>query len=463
MEKCRAIKIAMIERKIDRFLDNFYRHTNKALLITGARQIGKTYSIREMGKRNFENFIEINFITSPDAVGIFQNAKDVAEILLRLSAFVDKPLVKGRTLVFFDEVQVCPDVVTLIKALVDEGSYRYALSGSLLGVELNNLRSEPVGYMDVKEMYPLDLEEFFVAIGMSQDVLKVLRQNWQEKTAVDGFVHQRLMSAFRLYLVVGGMPQAVQTYLSSNNLQEIVAIQKSILLEYQRDIMKYQRDDGSQKLYIEDIFQLIPSELNAKNKRFILKSLNEKARFSTYENSFLWLRDAGVALPTYNVEEPKLPLLLAKTRNLFKLFQSDVGLLASQFAGGIQLQLLNDSQSINFGSIYENLVAQELKAHGFMLYYYNNKRMGEIDFVIEYEGKVLPIEVKSGKDYERHTALSNVMKSIEYDIPEALVLCNDNVKTIGKVTYMPIYMLMFLEKKEVPNVTYKLDLSDLGV
>lgn len=346
---------------------------------------------------------------------------------------------------------------------MDEGSFRYVLSGSLLGIELNNLRSEPVGYMDVKEMYPLDLEEFFLAIGMSENVLSVLRQCWHEKKPVDEFVHQRLMQAFRLYLVVGGMPQAVQTYLDTNNLQNVMAVHKSILLEYQRDIMKYKRDDNNQKLYIEDIFRLIPSELNAKNKRFILKNLNEKARFSTYENSFLWLRNAGMALPVYNVEEPKLPLLLAKTRNLFKLFQSDVGLLSSQFSGGIQLRLLDDSQAINFGSIYENVVAQELKAHCFDLYYYNSKRQGELDFVVEYHGDVLPIEVKSGKDYDRHNALSNVMASGEYAIPRALVLCNGNVKVDGKVVYMPVYMLMFLEKEEAVDVNYKLDLSDLAI
>lgn len=451
----------MIDRKIDAYFDHFFKRTKKAVLVTGARQIGKTYSIRAAARRNFDYFVEVNFITSPEAVGIFRGARDAQDMLFRLSAFVNKPLVKGRTLVFFDEVQVYPDVVTLIKSLVDEGSYRYALSGSLLGIELNNLRSEPVGYMDVKDMYPMDLQEFLTAVGMSQTVVEALRRNWTERTAVDSFVHRRLMQAFRLYLIVGGMPQAVQTYLDTNNLQEVVAIQKSVLREYQRDIMKYKTGDNSQKLYIDEVFQLIPSELNAKNKRFILKNLNEKARFASYENSFLWLRDAGVALPTYNVEEPKLPLLLAKTRNLFKLFQSDVGLLSCQCAGGIQLQLLNDEQAINFGSIYENYVAQELKAHGFDLYYYNSKRQGELDFVVEHRGKILPIEVKSGKDYERHHALSNVMASTEYDIDEGLVLCNGNVQTKGRVVYMPIYMLMFLEKEQVPDQTFRLDLSDL--
>ena len=263
----------MINRKIDKYLDNFFQATHKALLLTGARQIGKTYSIRQAAQRIFDDFVEINFITSPEAIGIFTGAKDVKDMLFRLTAFVHKPLVKGKTLIFFDEVQVYPEVVTLIKFLVDEGSYRYALSGSLLGIELNNLRSEPVGYLDVKEMFPLDLHEFYSAIGLSADVLDVIRKNWEEKTPVDDFVHHELMRAFRLYLIIGGMPQAVQTYLDSNNLQRVIDVQKSILLEYQRDIMKYKMDDNNQKLYIQEIFQLIPSELNAKNKRFILKVL----------------------------------------------------------------------------------------------------------------------------------------------------------------------------------------------
>lgn len=453
----------MINRKIDTFIDKFYKETTKALLITGARQIGKTFSIRQAAHRNFENFIEINFITSPEAIGIFKEAKDVKDILFRLSSYVHAPLVKGKTLIFFDEIQVYPEIVTMIKFLVDEGSYRYALSGSLLGIELNNLRSEPVGYIDVEEMYPLDLQEFYSAIGLSDNVMKSLRNNWETKTPIDGFVHSQLMRAFRLYLVVGGMPQAVMEYKETNNLQNVLSIQKSIMQEYIRDIMKYQKGDNDKRLHLEDIFNLIPSELNAKNKRFILKNLNETARYANYENSFLWLRDAGVALPTYNIEEPKQPLLLSMSRNLFKLFQSDVGLLTSQFSDGIQLKLLTDDKSINFGAIYENFVAQELKAHGFSLYYYNNKRLGELDFVVEYNGNVLPIEVKSGKDYQRHNALTNVIGIKDYDIKSALVLCNDNISQKDNVTYMPIYMIMFLKKDKEVNVTYKFDLSGLKI
>lgn len=448
----------MLKRKIDTYLTNYYATNRNALLITGARQIGKTYSIREFG-RTFKSFIEINFLENPDAVALFKGAKNSSDILLRLSAITTKPLIKGETLIFFDEVQKCPDIVTAIKFLVDEGSYRYILSGSLLGVELNDLRSEPVGYMGVKDMYPMDFEEFISCVGINQQVIDSLRTAWQNRTPVDEFVHSKIMELFRLYLVVGGMPAAVSKYIETNNLQEVMAVQKDIIKLYKRDIAQY---DSNNKLSIEEIFDLIPPELNAKNKRFILKRLNENAKFERYQNSFLWLKNAGVALPVYNIEEPKLPLLLYRSRNLFKLFQSDIGLLAAQYAEGIQLRIISGDKSINFGSVFENTVAQELVAHGIDVYYYNNKKRGELDFVIELEGKVLPIEVKSGKDYEVHRALTNIMDCSEYEIPESIIFNNDNINVRGKYIYAPIYMVMFIEKKNDSPTFYKVDLSGLN-
>ena len=448
----------MLKRKIDTYLTNYYATNRNAILITGARQIGKTYSIREFG-RTFKSFIEINFLENPDAVALFKGAKNSSDILLRLSAITTKPLIKGETLIFFDEVQKCPDIVTAIKFLVDEGSYRYILSGSLLGVELNDLRSEPVGYMGVKDMYPMDFEEFISCVGINQQVIDSLRTAWQNRTPVDEFVHSKIMELFRLYLVVGGMPAAVSKYIETNNLQEVMAVQKDIIKLYKRDISQY---DSNSKLSIEEIFELIPPELNAKNKRFILKRLNENAKFERYQNSFLWLKNAGVALPVYNIEEPKLPLLLSRSRNLFKLFQSDIGLLAAQYAEGIQLRIISGDKSINFGSVFENAVAQELVAHGIDVYYYNNKKRGELDFVIELDGKVLPIEVKSGKDYEVHRALTNIMDCSEYDIPEAIIFNNDNINVRGKYIYAPVYMVMFIEKKNDAPTFYKVDLSGLN-
>ena len=323
----------MVKRRADELIRNFILNDRRSLLVTGARQVGKTFSVRKVGKECFDNVVEINFVEQPDAIELFSEQKGAKDLLLRLSAFTKKPLVPGKTLIFFDEVQECKEMVTAIKFLVDEGSYKYVMSGSLLGVELDDLRSVPVGYMDEIEMYPLDLQEFFEAIGIGADVISHLRTCFEEKKPVDEFIHKRMSEAVRLYLIVGGMPAAVQKYLDTNNLRRVYEEQSGIIRTYKRDITKYAHDH---KLQIEEIYDLIPSELNAKNKRFILKELNEKARFSRYESGFLWLKDAGVAIPTYNIEEPRLPLLLSKQRNLFKLFLNDVGLLAAMYGGDIQ-------------------------------------------------------------------------------------------------------------------------------
>lgn len=450
----------MITRKISNDLQCFLHDPKKkALLITGARQVGKTYSIREFGQQNFDSFIELNFLENSSAKALFENAQNSKELLLRLSLIADGDLIPGKTLIFLDEVQECKEIVTAIKFLVEEGSYRYILSGSLLGVELKDIRSIPVGYMDIVELYPLDFEEFALANKVSPHIIQTLRDSFIHRTPVDSVIHEKMIELFRLYLVIGGMPAVVEQYLNSNNLREVLRIQQSIIALYKKDIAKY---DPKNKLYIEDIYTLIPSELNAKNKRFILKNLNENFRFSKFSNSFLWLKEAGVALPTFCVDEPTAPLLLSKSKNLFKLFLSDVGLLAAMYMDGIQLKILNHEKDINFGSIYENAAAQELKAHGFDLYYFNSKKQGELDFLIEYNGNVLPIEIKLGKDYTKHAALNNVLENNAYDIPEAFVFHNGNVSISGKVVYYPIYMLMFVQKEKLPDdFIYRLDLGVL--
>ena len=453
----------MIKRKNDSIIQDFLLNEKRALLVTGARQVGKTFSIRRVGKECFEHFVEIKFVDKPEALTLFGEAKGAEDLLMRLSAFTNRRLVPGKTLIFFDEVQECKEIVTAIKFLGEEGSYRYVMSGSLLGVELKDIRSVPVGYMDEMEMFPLDLEEFASAIGIGEDVLAHLKECYEQRKSVDSFVHGRMLELVRLYLLIGGMPAVVQKYLDTNNLKQVLEEQRAIIRTYKRDITKY---DPEHKLQIEEIYNLIPSELNAKNKRFILKELNEKARFNRYESGFLWLKEAGVALPTYNVEEPRVPLLLNKQRNLFKLFLNDVGLLAAMYGGNIQLQLLGKDTNINHGAIFENLVAQELYAHGFAvdhsLFYFNSKKQGELDFILEKDGAVLPVEVKSGKDYERHRALSNVMQNAEYAIPEAIVFCQDNVKAVEKTIYLPIYMLMFLQQPKLDDLIVKFDLTGLG-
>lgn len=455
------ILIVMINRKVYQFLRDFFTNDKRSLLVTGARQVGKTFAIRTIGKEVFEHVVEINFIEQPQAVEMFSHPQDAEELLMRISAFTRKKLVPGKTLIFFDEIQECGEMVTAIKFLVEEGNYRYVMSGSLLGVELKDLRSVPVGYMSELEMYPLDLEEFFRALGVSDEVIDHLKDCYDKQVQVDEFVHQKMLELVTLYMIVGGMPAVVQKYLDTNNLRSVLNEQRDIIRTYKRDITKY---DKKRKLLIEEIYNLIPSELDAKNKRFILKELKEKARFIRYESGFLWLKDAGVAIPTYNVGAPKMPLLLNKQRNLFKLFLNDVGLLAAMYGGDIQVRLLS-SLNVNYGASYENLVAQELYAHGLAidhdLFYFNSKKQGELDFIVEYQGEVLPIEVKSGKNFERHRALNNIMDNEEYAIPKALVLCQDNIQVKGRLVYLPIYMLMFFQHDSNDDLTYHIDLTGL--
>ena len=444
-------------------MQNYLLNNKRALLVTGARQVGKTFTIRKVGKACFEHFVEVNFVERPEALKLFEEAEGTQDLLLRLSAFTNRKLVPGKTLIFFDEVQEFKEMVTAVKFLVEEGSYKYVMSGSLLGVELNDLRSVPVGYLDEMEMYPLDLEEFANALGISDDVIAHLRDCFEQRKPVDAFIHGRMLDLVRHYLLIGGMPAVVQKYLDTNNLKSVLEQQRGIIRTYKRDITKY---DAGHKLQIEEIYDLIPAELNAKNKRFTLKELGEKARFARYEGGLLWLNDAGVAIPTYNVEEPKVPLLLNKQPNLFKLFLNDVGLLAAMYGDNIQLRLLSGDNYINYGAVYENFVAQELNAHGFAnghgLYYFNSKKQGELDFVIEYNGAVLPIEVKSGKNYERHRALSNVVKNEQYAVNQAFVFCQDNVSVREKAVYLPIYMLMFLDQPKLDDLIVKFDLTGLG-
>lgn len=449
----------MLTRTVDRILIDHFKISKTALLIEGARQIGKTFSIRQFGKK-FKTYIEINFIEQPVAISLFKDLSNTKDLLARLSLFTKQKLIKRDTLIFFDEVQISPEVITYIKFLVDEGSYNYILSGSLLGIEINDLRSVPVGYLTIKRMFPLTFREFALNLGLNSSILENLETSFKEKKPVDDFIHKKMMELFRVYLVVGGMPAAVNRYIETNNLNEVIDIQNQIVNLYKKDITQY---DKNNKLAIAQIFELIAPQLNSQNKRFIIKDIKSGVKFDRYENSFLWLKDAGVALPVYNVETPKIPLKLSKSRSLFKLFMSDVGLLASEYSQGIQLKIISGDDKLNYGAIFENYIAQELTACEHDLYYYNNKKRGELDFLIEYDGEVLPIEVKSGKDYKVHRALSNIMDCGEFNLNRALIFNNSNLKVEGKLTYAPIYMAMFL-KQEIndEDSIYKIDLSELN-
>lgn len=441
----------MLKRKFEAKLEEWLK-SDKILLVDGARQVGKSFLIDYFCKKYFANYVQINLALESGAIEAFRSVKDVDGFLLAVSAFSSSPLVPRETVIFIDEIQLAQgvDFLTLSKGLALDGRYRFIFSGSLLGVNDFTPRLNPTGYLYKETMYPLDFEEFLYANGVNDDVIATLESCFKERKEVPSFIHEKMIDLFYLYLLVGGMPDAVNSYLASNDLQTMRIAFKSIESFYRDDIAKYAKNED--KPYILNAYDLLPSELNSKSKRFILSKRGNGYSLKRSENDFLWMKDAGIALPVYNVDEPKIPLLLSKNSTLFKLFANDVGLLSYRlFNTGVEKKILAHAKDINFGSIFENAVAMELNTHGFKnhLFYFSSKKQGEVDFLLEYQGKVLPIEVKSGKDYKRHVALDNLLSNKEYDIEEAYIFGNCNLERKGKKTYFPIYMIDYVRQEEI--------------
>ncbi len=449
----------MLFRKMKKQIDHWIERGTKPLMIDGARQVGKSYLIRESLKESGVEFYEFNFVKDAFAKKIFETclAFDEETFSLSLETLCGKRPSKG-SILFLDEVQEVKEILTLIKFFAEGNKYRYILSGSLLGVELVDLKSAPVGYLDTLDMYPMDLEEFYIANGLSEELISYLRDKFERKEPVEDSIHETLINAFYRYLIVGGMPEAVKEYVNEQDLNKIVTIHTSISREYKRDFTKYEKQ---QKLKLIKTYELIPSELDSKNKRYVFTDLDSNLKFDRYENNFNWLSAAGVAIPTYNVTEFQIPLERSKKSNLFKMYLSDVGMLSSSYGKATILKLLSHGESVNCGAMFENFVAQELLAHGFPTYYFNSKKHGEVDFLIEYEEELLPIEVKSGKDYTSHSALSYFMETPYFK--RGFVFSTRNVSSKGNVIYLPIYMVMFLHNDRILEKDHALDLSRLSL
>lgn len=448
-----------MHRKDSITVGEWLKNSNKALLVTGARQIGKTWLIRdEIDKSDYTRF-EINFIDQPDMVQYLNTEMSAEEFLVKLKMIMPEQCKPHETVVFFDEIQKCTEIVTKIKFLVEEGSFKYVMSGSLLGVELKGIASAPVGYLTVLRMYPMDFEEFMVANDVSGTTLEMLKEKYETCSPVDEFVHQKLLSLFFVYLIVGGMPDAVKTYVKTKDIREVDKVQRDIVALYREDFTQYELED--KKLKVKSIYDIIPAELNKQNKKFVFTMLNKELKFNRYENSFLWLKDAGVALPVYNVDAPVIPLLAGKSSNVFRLFLSDIGLLTSAYPAETKMELINKNGEVNNGAHFENAVAQQLKANGFELYFCKKKNIGEMDFVIEMNGKVVPIEVKLRKSYKAHKALDHFMKVPDYHLEKAYVFSVGNVEKAGSVMYLPIYMCYLLKEKQLEQMIVDLDMDGL--
>lgn len=446
-------------RKDSAFIADWINNSNKALLVTGARQIGKTWLIREEIKKSGYTKFEVNFIDQPDMIEYLNAEMSAEDFLLKLKLIMPENCKPHKTVVFFDEIQKCPEIVTKIKFLVDEGSFKYAMSGSLLGIELKGIASAPVGYLTILRMYPMDFEEFMVANNVSAATLDMLKEKYETNSPVDEFIHQKLLSMFFVYLIVGGMPDAVKTYIATKDIREVDKIQQDITTLYKEDFSQYEQED--KKLKLKSIYDIIPAELNKQNKRFIFTMLDKELKFDRYENSFLWLKDAGVVLPVYNVDAPVIPLMTSKSSNVFRLFSSDIGLLTSAYPAETKIELINKNAEVNNGAHFENAVAQQLTANGFEPYFCKKKNIGEMDFAIEMSGKVIPIEVKSGKAYKSHKALDNFMNITDYHLNKAYVFSVENVETDGNITYLPIYMCYLLKEKKIGKMIVELDTDGL--
>lgn len=445
-------------RKDSITIEEWIKNSNKALLVTGARQIGKTWLIRdEIEKSGYTKF-EINFIDQPDMVHYLDAEMSADEFLVKLRMIMPEDCKPHETIVFFDEIQKCPEIVTKIKFLVDEGSFKYVMSGSLLGVELKGIASAPVGYLSVLRMYPMDFEEFMIANHVSKATLEMLKDKFETVRPVDEFIHQKLLALFFVYLIVGGMPDAVKTYIATKDIREVDKIQRDIVTQYKEDFSQYESED--KKLKLISIYDIIPAELNKQNKKFVFTMLDKELKFDRYENSLLWLKDAGVALPVYNVEAPVIPLLARKSSNVFRLFSSDIGLLTSAYPAATKIELINKNGEVNNGAHFENAVAQQLLCNGFELYFCK-KNIDELDFLIEMDGKVVPIEVKSGKACRTHKALDHFMNVSDYHIEKAYVFSAGNVERDGNVTYLPIYMCYLVKEQSIGQLIVDLDMEGL--
>ena len=432
----------MLKRKVHSDIVKWYKSGhNKALLITGVRQVGKTTSVREFAKEHYSHFVEINFVKYPRAKQAFDGNLDTKTIVTNLSSMGFGPFVEGKTLVFFDEIQECPNARTAIKFLVEEHRYDFIESGSLLGINYKPVTSYPVGYEQELKMYPLDFEEFLWANGITADVIDLLHDSYMNEKPVPAFIHNQISQFYRQHLVVGGMPEVVKTFIENPDFGNVLKIQRSILTTYRADITHYA---GKDQVLVKRIFDAIPSQLGKQDKRFILAHLEKGAAMRKYEDPTQWLIDAGIAYYSFNTSNFDLPFTATENRRLFKLYMVDTGLLSNLLLKNIQFDVLNGNIGVNEGALTENYMACLLSSKGATLHYYDKKSRQELDFIIEENNKISIIEVKSGSDYRRHASLNAAIMAFPNKIGRSIVFGPCNVERHEDILYLPLYMAQFL-------------------
>jgi len=435
----------MLKRKIQ---ENLLKWRNspdrKPLMIIGARQVGKTFIIRNILFPLYENSVEINLVNDEKGPKLFAKIQNLEDFFLKVNLYAKKPIKEKKTIIFIDEIQHYQnlDVITLCKFLYEDGRYDYVFSGSLLGNYLYQTTSVPVGFLNILTMYPLDFEEYLWANGVDDNVLKQIHNNnFRPLIPLDDQVHEYFMSLFRKYLIIGGLPEAVSIFLKSQNIFDVQSIHTNIHRLYLIDASQYARNRTP---FINHIYSLIPAQLGSKTKRFMINKTNKRINYSEASEDYLWLTNAGIVTSLYQVSIPSKPLLYSKIGSFVKLYLNDCGILTTILFDQNAGDILNDLSSINIGSIYECAIANQLYPYVKNLTYYDSKKHGEVEFLFEHNNQLTILEIKSGKNYMIHSAFNYVMENKEYKIDQGYILCNKNIHQRNGRIYLPIYMIIFL-------------------
>lgn len=436
----------MLKRKIELRLIEWKNTPNrKPLIIKGCRQCGKTYSVLDFAKKNYTHVVYLNFFQNPDYASVFAGSLEIDHIVMMLSALLGKEAVfkPGETVLVLDEIQDCPEARTALKFFRDDGRYDVIGTGSLLGVKGygKEPKSVPVGAETVIDMYPLDFEEFLWANGIEVPVIEMLKKHLEEESPVPEALHNRLRQLMLQYAVVGGMPDAVQTFVDTKQMDEVLSIQRDIVRSYEDDMVKYA--DKKDKSRIKECFQSIPKQLAKENKKFQYSVVRKGSTASKYAGSLQWIEDAGIISRCYNLSITELPLDGNADKDTFKVYMRDMGLFVSMLEDGTQYDILQGNLFGYKGAIFENLIADIFSKMGRKLYYYHKDSGMEVDFVIRYKGECVPVEVKamSGNVKSTKTILHHPEK---YHVYHAIKLGDYNVGRNGQILTLPLYMAFLL-------------------
>lgn len=437
----------MLERKITQKLLEWKNEEKKpCLLIRGARQVGKTFIINEFAKNNYQSYIYINFELTPEYKNIFDGNLDIKTLKMKLEVtFPDKKIIPNKTILFLDEIQSCPNARTALKSFALDGTIDVISSGSLLGLYYREVSSYPVGYERVIDLYPLDFEEFLWGVGIRKETIDFIRKAFIERTEIDEYILKQFSEQFKMYILVGGMPNIVEEYIKTSSLSKVLEMQKAIVENYILDVVKFADKNDKQKII--NTFNSIPMQLSKKSKKFLYSDIDREdanASERKYSSSVEWLKDAGIINFCYNLSEPAAPLISNIRLNSFKIYMRDTGLLISMLEEGTQKAIMNDDLNINQGALLENVVASEISSRYSKIMYFERKSKLEIDFVLNLDGKVTAIEVKSGNNkqakslnsiIENYKTVSRYMK-FERD-------CNIYVDE-KNIEHYPLFMTMFI-------------------